>query len=102
MSVVDISLKKKYTLSIATTRDGKKSGPVSGLLTVSLTKACEKDTVLSYTVGSQTVSGAVFSPLRGSLTIPGNQLSATITFPVLDDTLVEGTETVSVTLSAIS
>src|SRR5207247_184515 len=90
------------TLSIATTRDGNESGPVSGLFTVSLTQASATDTVLSYTVGGTAVSGSDFSPLSGSLTIPAQQLSATITVAVLDDTLVEGTETVSVTLSAIT
>src|SRR5207249_2934138 len=88
--------------SIATTRDGNESGPVSGLFTVSLTQASATDTLLSYSVGGTAVSGSDFSPLSGSLTIPANQLSATIAVPVMDDTLVEGTETVSVTLSAIT
>src|SRR5207244_67425 len=78
------------------------SGPVSGLFTVSLTQASATDTLISYTVGGTAVSGSDFSPLSGSLTIPENQLSATIPVPVLDDTLVEGSETVSVTLSAIT
>src|SRR5439155_88346 len=90
------------TVSIATTRDGNESGPVSGLFTVSLTQASATDTVISYTVGGTAVSGADFTPLSGSLTIPKNQLSATITVPVIDDALVEGTETVSVTLTAIT
>src|SRR5206468_473104 len=89
-------------LSIATTRDGNESGPINGLFTVSLTQASATDTVLSYTVSGTAVSGSDFSPLSGSLTIPENQLSATITVAVLDDALVEGTETVSVTLTAIS
>src|SRR5207249_1109330 len=66
------------------------------------TQASATDTVISYTVGGTAVSGADFSPLSGSLTIPANQLSATIPVAVLDDTLVEATETVSVTLTAIS
>src|SRR5439155_763015 len=90
------------TVTIATTRDGNESGPINGLFTVSLTQASATDTVLSYAVGGTAVSGIAFSPLSGSLTIPATQLSATITVPVLDDNLVEPTETVSVTLSAIS
>src|SRR3989449_76464 len=74
----------------------------SGLFTVSLTRASATDTVLRYSVGGTASSGADFTPLSGSLTIPANQLSATIPVAVLDDTLVEPTETVSVTLSAIS
>src|SRR5207247_409844 len=89
------------TVSIATTRDGDESGPINGLFTVSLTQASVTDTVISYSVGGTAVSGADFSPLSGSVTIPANQLSATITVAVLDDTVVEPTETVSVTLSAI-
>src|SRR5207245_1229054 len=69
---------------------------------VSLTQASATDTVISYSVSGTASSGPDFSPLSGSLTIAANQLSATITVAVLDDTLVEGTETVSVTLSAIS
>src|SRR5439155_1532747 len=72
------------------------------LFTVSLTQASATDTVISYTVGGTAVSGADFTPLSGSLTIPANQLSATITVLVLDDNLVEATEPVSVTLSAIT
>src|SRR5437867_687248 len=89
-------------LSIATARGGNAGGPVSGLFTVSLTQASATDTVITYTVGGTAVSGSDFSPLSGSLTIPKNQLSVTIPVPVLDDALVEGSETVSVTLSAIS
>src|SRR5439155_781127 len=89
-------------LSIATTRAGNESGPINGLFTVSLTQASATDTVISYTVSGTAVSGSDFTPLSGSLTIPANHLSATIPVPVLDDTLVEPTETVSVTLSAIS
>src|SRR5256885_1733276 len=89
-------------LSIATTRDGNESGPVSGLFTVSLTQASATDTVLRYSVGGTAVSGADFTPLSGSVTIPANQLSATIPVAVLDDTLGEGTQTETVTLTAIN
>src|SRR5438093_1480405 len=90
------------TVTIATTRAGNETGPVSGLFTVSLTQASATDTVISYTVGGTAVSGSDFSPLSGSLTIPKNQLDGTSAVQVLDDALVEGTETVSVTLSAIT
>src|SRR5438094_7920313 len=72
----------RCSLACSSARDGDESGPINGLFTVSLTQASATDTVLSYTVGGTAVSGADFSPLSGSLTIPANQLSATLTFPV--------------------
>src|SRR5439155_5905285 len=85
-----------------TTRDLAESRPLNSLFTDWLTAPTATDTVLSYTVSGTAVSGTDFTPLSGSLTIRANQLSATIAVPVLDDNLVEPTETVSVTLSAIS
>src|SRR3989442_2307165 len=47
-------------------------------------------------------TGFPYTTLSRSVSIPANQLSATITVAVLDDALVEPTETVSVTLTAIT
>src|SRR5207249_3769349 len=66
------------------------------------TQASATNTVLSYAVGGTAVSGSDFTPLSRTEALPAGQLSTTIAAPVLDDNIVEPTETVSVTLSAIS
>src|SRR5262249_16153103 len=53
---------------------------------------------VNYTVTGTATSGTDYTALTGSITIPAGQTSATITIAGLADTLVEGTETVTVEL----
>ena len=53
-----------------------------------------------YSVGGTAANGTDYTALPGSVTIPAGMSSATITVSVIDDTLVEGPETVIVTLIA--
>ena len=60
------------------------------------------DTVVNYTVAGTATSGSDFTPLSGSVTITAGSTTATISVPVADDSLIEGTENVSVTLTGIA
>src|SRR5205807_535801 len=90
------------TVSIATTTNGNESGPLNGVFTVTQSKASSTNTVVSFTVGGTATSGSDFTALSGSVTILAGNTSATITVPVINDNLVEATETVSVTLTSIT
>ena len=89
------------TVSIAATTDANEAGLVNGLFTVSMTNPSSTDTVINYTVAGSATSGNDFTALSGTVTILAGSTSATISVPVADDSLVEGTETLSVTLTGI-
>ena len=88
-------------VSIAATTDADEAGPVDGQFTVTQTAASGSDTVVTYTVaGSATAGGVDYATLSGSVTVPAGDLTATIDVTgIVTDDLVEGTETVSVTLT---
>ena len=60
------------------------------------------DTVIDYTVAGTATSGSDYVALSGQVTILAGDTTATITVPVADDSLVEGTENVNVTLTNIA
>src|SRR5262249_46387933 len=90
-------------VSIATVTDGAEPG-TAGKFRVTLTKGSSTDTVISYTVGGTATPGAGndYTALSGSVTIGAGQMTADIDVVVLDDNVVEPTETVIVTLTALT
>jgi hypothetical protein len=56
--------------------------------------------VVNYTVGGTATNGVDYQPLPGSVTVLAGQPSATITVTPIDDSLGEGSETVTLTLAA--
>ncbi len=89
-------------VTIANTTNGNEAGPVNGVMTVTQTAIPTTPIVISYSVSGTAASGVDFTALSGSVTIPIGQTTATITIPVIDDLIVEGNETVIVTLTAIT
>ncbi|WP_186774429.1 Calx-beta domain-containing protein [Chitinophaga pinensis] len=88
------------TISITTANDG--SEPLSnGVFTVSLPTGVTntEDITVSFTVAGTATSGLDYTSLGTTVTIPAGQNNATLTVPVLDDQLIEGTETVIVTVT---
>ena len=71
----------------------------STILTVSLPNSIitANPLVVNYTISGSATSGADFTPLTGSVTIPGGSSSATITVAALSDSVIESNETVVVT-----
>jgi Calx-beta domain len=90
------------TVSIANTTNGAEAGPVNGVMTVTQTAVSATNTVVSYTVTGTAASGADFTPLSGTVTVIAGATTATISIPVLEDLVVEGNETVIVTLTAVT
>ena len=91
------------TVSIAATdASGSESGANGALFTVTLagSKVAPADgIVVNYTVTGTATAGADYTGLPGSVTIPAGASSATIAIAVLDDNVVETSETVVLTLT---
>ena len=82
--------------------DGSASEPTDGgQFTVSLSNPSDSDTIITYTVTGD-ANSSDYVALSGNITILAHQTSATIDVTVLDDSLLESTETITVTLDAIS
>jgi Calx-beta domain/Domain of unknown function DUF11 len=90
------------TVSIANTTDGAEAGPINGVMTVTQTATSATNTVLAYSVSGTATSGSDFTALSGSVSIPSGSTTATITIPVLNDVIVEPSETVIVTLTSVT
>ncbi|PKO13526.1 MAG: hypothetical protein CVU39_18560 [Chloroflexi bacterium HGW-Chloroflexi-10] len=86
----------QVTASTATTIEGSST---AGQYTVTLTKASQVPVVVNYTIEGTATAGSDFTALAGSVTIPANSLSATISLVSTQDDLVEDDETVSITLT---
>jgi hypothetical protein len=89
-------------VDIAKTTDGDEEGPVDGVFTVTQSLPSSADTELSYSVGGSATSGDDYTALSGNVTISAMDTEVTITVPVLNDILDEGTETVILTISISS
>lgn len=101
-ATVQITDDETPVVRIATTSDADEDGPVDGRWTVSQTLVTLTDTVISYTVTGSATSGADFTPLSGTVTIGAGETSARIDATILDDNLIEGIETIIVTLAEIT
>jgi Ca2+-binding RTX toxin-like protein len=102
---IDITDDDTATLSIALGTNGTEAGPVSGTLTITQSAVATTDTMVpfSFVAGSSTATtGSDFTPFDGTATIMAGQTTATVTVPVLNDAAVEGAETVTVMLGAVS
>jgi len=94
-------------VSITNTLDGAENniGAVTdGILTVVQSSPSISDTDISYTVeGTSTAtSGTDYTALSETLTILAGETSAEIIIPVIEDAIVEGNETVVVTLTNVT
>ena len=89
------------TVSIAATTAAAEPG-TNGVFTVTLSAASDTDTSVSYSVdaASTAIADSDYTALSGTVTILATQTTAVITVPVTDDALVEGAETVIVTLDS--
>ena len=99
---INIADNDSATLSLANTTNGTEAGPVSGVMTVTQTAVSATNTVAAYSIGGTAASGSDFTALSGTVTIPAGSTTATITIPTLDDAIVEGAETVIITLTSVT
>ncbi|MEP2718088.1 Ig-like domain-containing protein [Pseudophaeobacter sp.] len=71
-------------------------------VTISQTLVSGQDSVISYTMSGTATSGVDYTAPSGSVTIPAGSTSVTVDLPVLEDGLIEGSETVILTLTALT
>ena len=74
----------------------------NGEFTVSISTPSDSPTVIAYSVSGSATSGADFAALPATITIPAGATSATIDLTVIDDSIVEGIEDVTITLTSIT
>lgn len=74
----------------------------TGTFTISRSGSTGSSLTVSYTLAGSAQNGADYQTLSGSLTIAAGSGSATVLVRPIDDTAVEGNETVVLTLSASS
>ena len=86
------------TVSVAGTLNGSETGPTNATFTVTQTAISSTDTVVAFTLGGTASEGSDYTAITHSVTIPAGSTTATITIPVINDAVVEPTETVTVTL----
>lgn len=89
------------TVSIASTTVGTEDN-ADGIMTVSMAGVSSMDTVVSYSVAGTATSGTDYVALSGTVTIPAGDSAAFINITVLNDGLVEPSETVIVTLTGVT
>ncbi|SFP14031.1 Calx-beta domain-containing protein, partial [Chitinophaga sp. YR627] len=87
-------------ISIAAANDGTEPG-ANAAFTISLPAGItvDEDVTVNFSVAGTATSGVDYTALGTSVTIPAGQNSATLTVPVLDDQIIEATETVIVTVT---
>lgn len=84
----------------ATDPTGSETGPDPAVFTITRTGDTTDPLTVNYTVGGTMQTVIDYTALSGSVTIPAGQASATVTVNPVDDALVEGSETLSITLAA--
>ncbi|SDQ27203.1 Calx-beta domain-containing protein [Flagellimonas zhangzhouensis] len=103
---VTIDSEDVVTVSIANDTNGAENNgggpPTDGVLIVTQTSVSPVDTEITYSVSGTATEGDDYSTLSGTLTIPQGDTSAEIGINVLEDVIVEGDETVIITLTGIS
>jgi len=94
------SLSSAATVSIsANDPNAAESRTSTGQFTVSLDTSNTSDTEVNFTVSGTATEGTDYNSINTSVTIPAGDTSATITIQPIDDDVVEGDETVIVTLT---
>jgi hypothetical protein len=88
------------SVTIANAADGAEPA-TNGTLTVTQSAVSVSDTVIALSYGG-TATNAVDYTRPTSVTIPAGSTTATITLSIVDDAVVEGSETVDVTLASVT
>jgi uncharacterized repeat protein (TIGR01451 family) len=99
---INITDNDTATVSILNTTNGAEAGPVTGVMTITQTKASTVNTVITYTVSGTATAGSDFTALSGTVTVLAGALTTAITIPTLNDFIVDPNETVIVTLTAVT
>ena len=90
-------------VNVAATSNGAEQGGTPGSFTISRTGVLTSPLTVNYTVSGSATAGLDYTALSGTVTIPfasgvGTN-GATVSFTPINDSLIEGTEGITVTLS---
>ena len=98
---VTVSAPALPTVTIsATDPNASEAGPDAGIFTVTRSGSTSGALTVNYAVSGTASAGSDYTALAGSVTFGSGAASATITVAPIDDTAVEGNETVIVTFSS--
>ena len=92
-------------VTIAGTTNGAEANggtPSQAVFTIDQGRISTEPTTVSYSVSGTATAGSDFTALSGSVTIPVGDTSATVTVSILEDVLIEGDETLVLTLTGIT
>ncbi|MCU4177850.1 beta strand repeat-containing protein, partial [Carboxylicivirga sp. N1Y90] len=98
-ATVTITDDDSESVSIVATTQALESG-TDGLFTITATNSFGTDTEISYTVTGTATPDADYTALTGSATLLAGQTEVTIPVAIISDVLVEGDETVILTLTS--
>ena len=84
----------------ATTPNASETGPTPGIFTVARSGDTSAPLTVNYTVSGTATNGSDYNTLSSPVIISAGSPTATITVAPIDDSLVEGNETVIVTLAS--
>ena len=101
-AIVQITDNDSGVVNLLANIDTASEPSTNGQFTVSLDAISDTDTILTYAVAGDAVEGIDYSVLSGTVTISAGTLSSTIDIDVLDDSIVEDDDSVSVTLTSIT
>ncbi|MFS4449701.1 HYR domain-containing protein [Maribacter sp. 2307UL18-2] len=98
-STATISDDDSTLLSLTSLGSASESGQDSRFQ-VSLSEVASTATVINYTI-SGTATSNDYEALRGNVTIPAGELSAPIEIVIIDDNILEGDETIDISLTGL-
>ncbi|TZF81845.1 tandem-95 repeat protein [Pedobacter sp. BS3] len=88
---------------IITKQDGTEDGqPAQFIFTLKNGMTVDANTTISYTLTGTATSDDYTGSPSGTITIPAGQNNATLSLPITDDNKVENTETINLTVNAVS
>ena len=87
------------TISLTAGVNGNENGQVAGSYNAILSNPSSTATQITFTVAGTATEGNDYTSIIKTITIPAGQTTGTIAIPVVSDAIVEGIETVVVTLT---
>jgi hypothetical protein len=99
--VTNVPVYRRPRITVANNTNGSETGPTAGALTVSQSNIIGEPTTVNLNYAGTATSGTDYTGPT-SVTIPAGSLSAPVALNVTDDTIVEVSESVDVTLSTVT
>lgn len=94
-----LEIPTKTSVSISASINSASEPQTNGEFTVTLTSSKSSSIIVSYTISGTATNGTDYQTISNTVTILANRLSVTIPVKIIDDTTVEGIETVIITLT---